>query len=128
MRSFLTRLAPRGPTLLALGVLLGLAFPALAEWARPLMPVTIFLIALGTLLRIDVEAVFAALKRPSLSIFLPTMVMVASPALAGAAIYTLPRLIAMVIAWSEAQSRRKADGCAKPPFERDADDDPQPHA
>jgi bile acid:Na+ symporter, BASS family len=87
MRSFLTRLAPRGPTLLALGVLLGLAFPALAEWARPLMPVTIFLIALGTLLRIDVEAVFAALKRPSLSIFLPTMVMVASPALAGAAIY-----------------------------------------
>ena len=84
MRSILTRLAPRGPTLLALGVLLGLAFPALAERARPLMPFTIFLIVLGTLLRIDVAAVIAAFKRPSLSVFLPVMVMVVSPALAGA--------------------------------------------
>ena len=85
MRSALTRLAPRGPTLLALGILLGLAFPALADWARPLMPATIFLIVLGTLLRIDVEAVIAAIRRPSLSVFLPATVMVASPALAGAA-------------------------------------------
>jgi BASS family bile acid:Na+ symporter len=99
MRSFLTRLAPRGPTLLALGVLLGLAFPALAECARPLMPVTIFLIVLGTLLRIDVEAVIAALKRPSLSVFLPAMVMVASPALAGAAghLLGLDRALALAL-------------------------------
>lgn len=59
MRPSLSRLIPRGPTLLALGVLLGLAFPALADLARPLMPATIFLIVLGTLLRNDNQAVVA---------------------------------------------------------------------
>ena len=79
----LLRLIPRGPTLLALGVLLGLAFPALADLARPLMPATIFLIVLGTLLRIDNQAVVAALRRPSHSVLLPAVVMVVCPLVIG---------------------------------------------
>jgi BASS family bile acid:Na+ symporter len=75
--------------LLALGVLLGLVFPALADLARPLMPTTIFLIALGTLLRIDSQAVIAALRRPSLSVLLPAVVMVVSPLAIGAAGHSL---------------------------------------
>ncbi|MGX1324669.1 BASS family bile acid:Na+ symporter [Bradyrhizobium sp. USDA 377] len=85
MRPSLLRLVPRGPTLLALGVLLGLAFPALADLARPLMPTTIFLIVLGTLLRIDSQAVIAALRRPSLSVLLPAIVMVVCPLLVDVA-------------------------------------------
>lgn len=83
MRPSLSRLIPRGPTLLALGVLLGLGFPWLADQARPLMPAMIFLIVLGTLLRIDRQAVAAALRRPSLSVLLPGVVMIASPLLVG---------------------------------------------
>jgi BASS family bile acid:Na+ symporter len=85
MRPSLLRLIPRGPTLLALGVLLGLAFPAFADLARPLMPTTIFLIVLGTLMRIDSQAVIAALRRPSLSVLLPAIAMVACPLLVGLA-------------------------------------------
>ena len=43
--------------MLALGVLLGLVFRRSRDLARPLMPATIFLIVLGTLLRIDGRAV-----------------------------------------------------------------------
>jgi BASS family bile acid:Na+ symporter len=83
MRSSLLRLIPRGPTLLAFGVLLGLVCPALADLARPLMPTTIFLIVLGTLLRIDGGAAVAALRRPSHSVLLPAVVMVACPLTIG---------------------------------------------
>ena len=83
MRAFLSRLIPRGPTILALGVLVGLAFPALAELVRPSMPVTIFLIVLGTLLRTDGKAVIVVLGRPALSVLLPVTVMVACPVLFG---------------------------------------------
>jgi BASS family bile acid:Na+ symporter len=104
MRSSLLRLIPRGPTLLAFGVLLGLAWPALADLARPLMPATIFLIVLGTLLRIDGQAVVATLRRPSLSVLLPAVVMVACPLVIGAAGHALglpPELaLAIVLAMS----------------------------
>jgi bile acid:Na+ symporter, BASS family len=85
MRSFFSLPLPRGPTLLAAGVLLGLGFPALAELARPSMPIMIFVIVLGTLLRIDTSAVIATLRRPSRSVLLPVVVMIASPLLVGAA-------------------------------------------
>lgn len=85
MRSSLLRLIPRGPTLLALGVLLGLACPALADLVRPLMPATIFVIVLGTLLRVDGQAVVATLRQPSLSVLLPAVVMLACPLAIGAA-------------------------------------------
>lgn len=64
---------------------MGLAFPVLADLARPLMPATIFLIVLGTLLRIDSQAIIATLRRPSLSVLLPAIVMVACPLLIGVA-------------------------------------------
>lgn len=83
MRSSLLRLTPRGPTLLAFGVLLGLACPALADLVRPLMPVTIFVIVLGTLLRVDGGAVVATLRQPSLSVLLPAVVMVGCPLAIG---------------------------------------------
>ncbi|HEV7323879.1 MAG TPA: hypothetical protein VGN91_02310 [Bosea sp. (in: a-proteobacteria)] len=83
MRASLSRLVPRGPTILALGVLVGLVFPVLAELARPSMPAMIFIIVLGTLLRTDGKAVIAVLGRPSLSLVLPVAVMVACPILVG---------------------------------------------
>ena len=45
MRSSLLHFIPRGPTLLALGVLLGLVCPALSDLVRPLMPTTIFMLS-----------------------------------------------------------------------------------
>lgn len=89
MRPSLLRLIPRGPTLLALGVLLGLACPALADLVRPLMPATIFVIVLGTLLRVDGKAVVATLRKPSLSVLLPAVVMVACPLAIGIAGHAL---------------------------------------
>src|SRR5438128_7513183 len=89
MQPSLLRLIPRGPTLLALGVLLGLVCPALADLVRPLMPATIFVIVLGTLLRVDGEAVVATLRRPSLSVLLPAVVMVGCPLAIGVAGLTL---------------------------------------
>lgn len=104
MRPSILRLIPRGPTLLAFGVLLGIICPALADLARPLMPTTIFLIVLGTLLRIDGEAVVAALRRPSLSVLLPAVAMVACPLAVGVAGHALdlaPELaLAIVLAVS----------------------------
>lgn len=104
MRPSLLRLIPRGPTLLALGVLVGLACPALADLVRPLMPATIFVIVLGTLLRVDGEAVVATLRQPSLSVLLPAVVMVACPLAIGVAGHTLglPKefAIALVLAVS----------------------------
>src|SRR6478609_1620704 len=104
MRSNLPRLIPRGPTLLTLGVMLGLIFPTLAELARPLMPAAIFLIVLGTLLRIDMIAVVAVIRRPSLSVFLPCVAMIACPILAGIAAHLIglaPELaLAIVLAVS----------------------------
>jgi BASS family bile acid:Na+ symporter len=70
---------PRGPLLLALGVFLGLALPALAEAARPLMPAAIFVIVLGTLLRVDGAALAATLRRPAWTLLLPAIVMLACP-------------------------------------------------
>jgi BASS family bile acid:Na+ symporter len=87
MRASLSRLIPRGPTILALGVVVGLAFPVLAELVRPSMPVMIFLIVLGTLLRTDGKSVVAVLGRPALSVLLPVTVMVACPVLIGLIAY-----------------------------------------
>jgi len=90
--------------LLALGVLLGLVCPAFADLARPLLPATIFLIVLGALLRIDGEALVAVLRRPSLSVLLPAVVMVACPLAIGVAGHSLglaPELaLAVVLAVS----------------------------
>lgn len=74
---------PRGPTLLILGVLAGLAFPALADAVRPLMAATIFVFVLGTFLQIDGGAFRRTLRRPLVSLLLPGLAMLGSPLLVG---------------------------------------------
>ncbi|MFB9269393.1 hypothetical protein ACFFWD_40855 [Bradyrhizobium erythrophlei] len=85
MGRFLARLMPHGPTLLIIGVFAGLAFPALADAVRPLMAATIFVLVLGTFLRVDGGAFRQALRRPLVSLLLPTLAMVACPLLVGLA-------------------------------------------
>jgi BASS family bile acid:Na+ symporter len=84
MERVILALAKRGPGLLALGVVVGLLWPWLAELARPAMPVAVFLLVLGTLLRVDTLQIKAALRRPSNSIVLPLIIMVGCPLVVGA--------------------------------------------
>ena len=73
------KLMPRGPTLLIVGVLAGLAFPALAASVRPLMATAIFVLVLGTFLQVDGAAFRRALGRPQDSLLLPALAMTACP-------------------------------------------------
>lgn len=83
MGRFLAGRMPRGPTLLIIGVLAGLAFPALADVIRPLMAATIFVLVLGTFLRVDGEAFRQALRRPLVSLLLPALAMLVCPLVVG---------------------------------------------
>ncbi|WP_456658360.1 hypothetical protein [Bradyrhizobium sp. JR3.5] len=74
---------PRGPTLLIIGVLAGLAFPALADSVRPLMAAAIFVLVLGTFLQVDGAAFRRALGRPLVSLLLPALAMLACPLAVG---------------------------------------------
>lgn len=78
-------LTRRGPTLLALGVGLGLAWPRLAELAQPTMAFTIFVIVLGTLLRVEFSSISTALRQPSVVLVVPALAMVGCPLVLGAA-------------------------------------------
>jgi BASS family bile acid:Na+ symporter len=73
------RSVPSGPTLLMSGVIVGLAWPALAESLRPFMPLTIFIFVLGTLLRLDVTEFEKVAKTFRVSVVLPITAMIASP-------------------------------------------------
>ncbi|MGY4255778.1 BASS family bile acid:Na+ symporter [Bradyrhizobium sp. USDA 4516] len=77
------RLVPSGPTLLIIGVLAGLAFPALADGVRPLMTAAIFVLVLGTFLQVDGTAFRRALRRPLVWLLLPALAMLASPLAVG---------------------------------------------
>ena len=81
-RSF-AKLMPRGPTLLVIGVLAGLAFPRLADGVRPLMAAAIFVLVLGTFLQVDGAAFRRALRRPLVSLLLPALAMLACPLAVG---------------------------------------------
>ncbi|WP_249167940.1 hypothetical protein [Bradyrhizobium elkanii] len=81
----IARLVPRGPTLLIIGVLAGLAFPALADCVRPLMAAAIFVLVLGTFLQVDGTAFRRALRRPLVWLLLPALAMLASPLAVGLA-------------------------------------------
>ena len=75
MTNSLLRFVPRGPTLLIVGVLAGLAFPALAEAVRPAMAASIFVIVLGTLLRVNAADFIRTMQQPRFSALLPVLVM-----------------------------------------------------
>lgn len=77
------RLMPGGPTWLVIGVVAGLAFPALADAMRPLMAAAIFVLLLGTFLQVDGGALRQALRRPMVSLLLPALAMLACPLLVG---------------------------------------------
>ncbi len=102
MTNSLLRLAPRGPTLLIVGVLAGLAFPALAEAVRPAMAASIFVIVLGTLLRLNAADFMRTLRQPRFAALLPVVVMLVCPVLVGVTAHLVgigPELaLAMVLA------------------------------
>lgn len=102
MTNSLLRFVPRGPTLLIVGVLAGLAFPALAEAVRPAMAASIFVIVLGTLLRVNAADFIRTMQQPRFSALLPVVVMLVCPVLVGIAARVIgigPELaLAMVLA------------------------------
>ncbi|MCA8330452.1 hypothetical protein PPH94_035150 [Burkholderia cepacia] len=95
MRTLIAALVRRGPTVLAGGVGLGLLVPPLADLARPLMPVTVFLFVFGTLLRVEPSAVRAVARRPAVSLLLPAATMILCPVALGIA----ARLAGMPYDW-----------------------------
>jgi BASS family bile acid:Na+ symporter len=80
---YLARLMPRGPTLLIIGVLAGLALPVLADALRPLMAAAIFVLVFGTFLQVDGAAFRRALRRPVVALALPALAMLGCPLLVG---------------------------------------------
>lgn len=64
MNQLLSFAGRHGPAILFVGVLLGLAEPALAEAAKPLMGVAVFVFTLGAFLKVDGTSFRAELARP----------------------------------------------------------------
>lgn len=75
----LTFLARHAPRCLAVGVLLGLAVPPLAEFMRPALTPVIFINLVLALLRLDFSDVAAYLRRPGLLSTFTVSALVASP-------------------------------------------------
>lgn len=96
MRTLLAALSRRGPSVLASGIALGLAVPPLAHAARPLMPITVFLFVLGTLLRVDPAIVVKVARRPAVLLALPVAAMIVVPLIVGYASVAL----ALPATWS----------------------------
>ena len=84
MERVVVALMKLGPSLLAMGVGVGLFWPWLAEQARPAMPCAVFVLVLGTLLRVDTREISATLRRPMAVIALPLVAMVGCPLVVGA--------------------------------------------
>ena len=84
MLHLVARFNSRGPTILALGIILGLAWPAAADFARPAMTLTVFLFVLGSLLRVDAVAFRTNARNPTVFLILPFVIMIVAPILAAA--------------------------------------------
>lgn len=72
----------RGPTILALGLALGLAWPALSEATRPAMGAAIFVLLVATLLRVETAPAKEAARRPLPLLALSAFAIVGCPLLA----------------------------------------------
>lgn len=83
MQRFLEALTRHGPNLLAFTAVLGLAWPKLAELAAPVMPVAIFLLILGSLLRVDAGKFRQFMTRPMAGLALALLLMLPAPLLVG---------------------------------------------
>ena len=73
---FLGRFAPQA---MALGVFIGLLMPWLTDLLRPLLSPAVWLLLVLSLLRVDVDAVVAQLKRPVLPIVVTLWMLITSP-------------------------------------------------
>ena len=73
---FLGRFAPQA---MALGVFIGLLAPWLTDLMRPLLSTAVWLLLVLSLLRVDVDAVIAQLRRPILPISVTLWMLIASP-------------------------------------------------
>lgn len=83
MRRILPAITRRGPTVLAAGCAIGLIIPSLAELARPLLGVMVFMFVLGTLLRVDNDQVIKAARDFKVSLIFPLLMVVACPYVVG---------------------------------------------
>ena len=75
----LTQIGRRATWILASGIFLGVAVPALAAMARPLLTASIFVLLVATVLRLDVTALARAARRPWLLLFAVAWVLVGAP-------------------------------------------------
>jgi predicted Na+-dependent transporter len=78
---FLGRFAPQA---MALGVFIGLLAPWLTDLMRPLLSSAVWLLLVLSLLRVDVDAVVAQLKRPILPVSTTLWMLIASPLIVAA--------------------------------------------
>jgi len=67
------------PQAMALGVFIGLLAPWLTDLLRPLLSPAVWLLLVLSLLRVDVDAVIARLKRPMLPMSVTLWMLIASP-------------------------------------------------
>ena len=94
----LARLAANGMPVLAIGIFLGLAWPALATRAAPLLVPSVFLILTAAALRVDWQAVARMARRPGPSLLLVAWAMVLTPLLAKGVMTLTPVPPALVTA------------------------------
>lgn len=83
MNRMLAAITGHGPDLLAFVTLLGLAWPRLADTVAPAMPAAIFLLILGSLLRVEADQFRQVFARPVSGLVLPLLIILPSPLLAG---------------------------------------------
>lgn len=82
-------LARHATAVMVAGVFIGLAWPALAAWLRPLLVPAVFLLLVAALLRQDWGAVFGELRRPLQALILFLWLIIGTPLLTLMAVTVL---------------------------------------
>ena len=86
-----------GPTVLAIGVLLGLLVPPLSALLRPLLPLTVFVFVAGTFLRTDMAILSRSFRIPRTALLLPLIATIVLPLAAGLGLAALGLANAVVL-------------------------------
>src|SRR5690606_7590681 len=90
MSRLLAFLGSHATWVLFVGVFLGLALPALATLARPLLAPAVVVLLTATLLRIDGGVMLAYLRRPRLAALIIAWLLLGAPLATAAALALLP--------------------------------------
>lgn len=90
LSNVLTALSKRAPLLLALGVLIGLAAPGLAEVARPLLAPSIWILLTLAALRIDPAQSLAHIRKPGAVLATLTWMLIVTPLIAWGILTVMP--------------------------------------